>query len=599
MVAESWFRGFLKNSRKHAVGSEKVLIGVLSFEVSSLMSKLIHLWRSLSDKQVVRTREEIMNSVGIRKLVSDDDEYIVSLICAEMIKNVEHVARAVARLAKKCSDPCLKSFEQTFDDLIKIGADPYEWQYTWKKMDKKVKKMERFIMINANLHQEVETLAELEQILRRMKSDDEPDTVNLIRNEKAVVWKQHEVKHLKEISLWNRTYDYIVRLLARSLFTIVSRIGHVFGFNHVIDVEITESSTLDSDYIYRSQSVSVLLQSSGHPSENKIPRYSSGPLESITMKSGPISRKNRANNFYSGPLGNSITASSPISGKHKNMNFYSGPITKSGPIPKAGKSVLKLWKTRDKSSTLQGKTSDAKPNKLTTVGPFKGCMIGENNSSVKNCYLNSNNVYSETLAGVKDAGAEAHACHNLLQSNLSIISSKGKTPNTPPGTLGAAALALHYANVIIVIEKLAASPHLIGHDARDDLYNMLPSSVRVALRVKLKPFTKSLASSVYDTVLAREWNEAMLGILEWLAPLAHNMIRWQSERSFEHQNLLSKTNVLLIQTLYYANQEKTEATITELLVGLNYIWRYGREANAKAMLECESGRTFDYSSVLD
>lgn len=594
MVAESWFRGFLKNSRKHGDGSETKLVGVLSFEVSSLMSKLIHLWRSLGDKQVVRMREEIMNSVGIRKLVSDDDEYIVSLMCAEMIKNVEHVARAVSRLAKKCSDTYLKSFEQTFEDLIKNGADPYEWLYTWKKMDKKVKKMERFIMLNANLHQEVETLAELEQILSRAKSNGDTDNVNFIRNEKAVVWKKHEVKHLKEISLWNRTYDYIVRLLARSLFTIVSRIGHVFGFNHVINAEITDSKTLDSDYIYRSQSLSVLLQSSSHPSENNISRYSSGPLEKIPTASGPNSRKSRANNFYSGPLVNSITASSPISGKHKSMSSYSGPLgrstTKSVPLPKSGKSVLKLWKNRDNTS---------KPNKFATAGPFKGCMIGENNSPVKNCYLKSNDTYTRTLVGVKDTGAEAHACPDLLRGDLSIISSNSKMLNAPPDTLGAAALALHYANVIIVIEKLAASPHLIGHDARDDLYNMLPASVRAALRVKLKPFTKTLNSSVYDTTLAKEWNDAILGILEWLAPLAHNMIRWQSERSFEHQNLLSKTNVLLVQTLFYANQEKTEATITELLIGLNYIWRYGREVNTKAILECESGRTFDDSLAVE
>ncbi|XP_070006999.1 uncharacterized protein [Nicotiana sylvestris] len=56
----------------------------------------------------------------------------------------------------------------------------------------------------------------------------------------------------------------------------------------------------------------------------------------------------------------------------------------------------------------------------------------------------------------------------------------------------------------------------------------MPASLRGALRSKLKPFAKSLTSSVYDAVLAGEWNEAMLGTLEWLAPLAHNMIRWQS-----------------------------------------------------------------------
>lgn len=594
MVSESWFRSLWKISRKHDGSPEKVRIGVLAFEVASLMSKLVHQWNSLSDNQITKLREEIASSVGIKKLVSDDDEHIVDLICAEMLQNLETVARAVGRLAKKCSDPLVRSFERAFDELIKIGADQYGWLFTWKKMSRKVKKMERFVLVNANLYQEMETLTELEQILRRMKSNEDQESIILVEYEKKAAWKKHEVKRLKEISLWNRTYDYIVLLLARSVFTIFGRIGHVFGIYHVLPPGIEDSRSMDSDFIHRSQSVSSMLQSSVHPSENRIIRFSSGPLGNLITKSGSMARTNMTNNFYSGPLGNSTTHSRSISQKHKSVNFYSGPIgkstSKSGPLPKAAKSGLRLWQTRDSSLPLQGKSLT--PNRLSAVGPFKGRMIGGNSSPVRNCYVNSNTVSSVTIGEIENSGGECHASVNLLHGDLT-FSSKQRNFKAPPGSLGAAALALHYANVIIVLEKLVASPHLIGHDARDDLYNMLPASVRTALRARLKPYAKSLASSVYDTVLAEEWTEAMTGILEWLAPLAHNMIRWQSERSFEHQNLLSRTNVLLVQTLYYANQEKTEATITELLVGLNYIWRFGRELNAKALMECESGRMID------
>ncbi|KAJ0470335.1 hypothetical protein HanIR_Chr14g0717581 [Helianthus annuus] len=550
MVAESWFRGLWKSSKKHDHG-EKVRMGVLAFEVASLLSKLVHQWNSLTDKQVTKLRDEISSSVGIKKLVSEDDAYIVDLICAEMLHNLENVARVVTRLAKRCNDPVLKCFEQAYDALIKSGDDPHGWQLSWKKMNKKVKKMEKFVLINANLYQEIETLTELEQILRRMKNNEDQDSITLVEYTKKLSWRQQEVKRLKEMSLWNKTHDYVVFLLVRSIFTIFGRIAHVFGINHVLpDVEYSDS--LDSDHMNRSQSVSALLQSSIHPSEYRIARFSSGPLGDVVSRSGPISSTNNLNAYYSGPLGSSI----PYSGnKHRNVT-YSGPIEKStpksttkfGPLARATRTRLKLW---------HGKT--ATPNRLSTTGPFKGRMFDGN----------------------KESDVE--------------ISSKQKKFNAPPETLGAAALALHYANVIIVLEKLVASPHLIGHDARDDLYNMLPKNVRSALRTRLKPYAKSLASSEYDTGLAEEWSEAISGTLEWLSPLAHNMIRWQSERSFEHQNLLSKTNVLLVQTLHYANQEKTEATITELLVGLNYIWRFGREVNAKAMLECESGGVIDDS----
>ncbi|TXG49372.1 hypothetical protein EZV62_025247 [Acer yangbiense] len=586
MVAESWFRNWWRIPRKHEAGPQKEVIAVLAFEVASLMTKLVHLWQSLSDKQVARLREEIKNSVGIQKLVSEDDEFIATLICREAIENLTHVAKSVARLAKKCNDPGLKSFESAFYELLDIGSDPYGWEFVWKKMEKKVKKMERFISINATLYQEMEMLSDHTQTLKRMKANN-GDFENLLEFQKKVAWKQQEVKNLREISLWNKTYDYTVLLLARSIFTLFGRIKHVFGIN--LSVEVEDSRDLNSDFIYRSHSVSALLQSSVHPSENtSIPRFSSGPLGRFTAYSGPMSKPKRANNYHSGPLSAAITQSGPISGKSNDVNFYSGPLgkssTKSGSIFRKDKTSKRSWLSRDKSPALNGKKPPLKANRLTQVGPFKGCMMATDSSPVANRYSSPNIVHSGVLNGAKNSS---------VHTKSSIFSSKCRLLDAPPETLGAAALALHYANVIIVIEKLVASPHLIGHDARDDLYNMLPASVRAALRDRLKLYTKSLASSVYDTVLAGEWTAAMTSILEWLAPLAHNMIRWQSERSFEQQSLVSRTNVLLVQTLYFANQEKTEATITELLVGLNYVWRFGREANARALQECASSRMFD------
>lgn len=601
MVAESWFRSLWRTSKKHEASSEKAIIGVLAFEIASMMSKLVHLWQSLSDKQIVRLREEIMNSVGIRKLVSDDDEFIVNLICAELVENLRHVLRSVARLAEKCNETSLKSFELVFDDFVKTGADPYGWEYSWKKMERKVKKMERFILMNANLYQEMEMLSELIQTQRRMNcSDGDSDSVNLVELQKKVAWKKQEVKNLQELSLWKRTYDYTVRLLVRSLVTIFGRIKYVFGTAQMADVEEDmDSRVTNLDYINRSQSVSALMLSSVHPSQNSRARFASGPLGNSTTKSGPILKMDNTSNFYSGPLKSSTRKSGPISGMTESVNFYSGPLgkptTKSGRISGTSKFSKKLWRTPHHSSDLHDKKPPLKPNRMTQVGPFKGCMMVGNSSPVNNFLVNPNDAQSGILDGAKDT-VVANGCTFHSQS---IFSSKQKLLNAPPNTLGAAALALHYANVVIVIEKLVVSPHLIGHDARDDLYNMLPAKVRADLRAKLKPYTKSLASSMYDAALAGEWSEAMAGILEWLAPLAHSMIRWQSERSFEQQSLVSKTNVLLVQTLYFANQEKTEAIITELLVGLNYIWRFGRELNAKALLECASSKIFDEYLDLD
>lgn len=560
MAMETWLRNIWRVSTKHDNGPRKAVIGVLAFEVAILMSKLIDLWQALNDEHVRKLREEMMSSTGIKKLVSEDDEYIVRLICAELNYNLGNVAMAVARLGKKCSDPSLNSLEHVFSDLIKVGADQYGLEFTWKKMESKVKKMERLITVCANLYQEIEMLTELEHTLGRMKCSSDPDEKSMLEYQKKIDWKQQEVRSLQEKSLWNKSYDYAISLMLRSIFTIFSRVKFVFGIDQIADSGESKDSGPNSGKIHSGHSLAALMQSSVHPSESSLLRVSSSPLWKASSQSGPMSitRKTTYKSF-SGPLG----SPSPNS----TSNFHSGPLGKS--LGKSDSSYkrkifgLVLWQSHNSTSTYKGKYSHSKHIQSTFVG---------NNSPANGC-TDSNGAYLENL-------------DNSVHVNMFNFSTKCRLTDPPPETLGAAALALHYANIIIVIEKLAASPHLIGDDAREDVYDMLPSSIRAALRARLKPFSKTLSSSLCDTALADEWSKAMGKILEWLAPLAHNMIRWQTERSYEQQNLGARTNVLLVQTLFYADQEKTEAVITELLVGLNYVWRFGREIEAKAFIEC-------------
>ncbi|KAG0462734.1 hypothetical protein HPP92_021210 [Vanilla planifolia] len=527
---ESWL-GMMRRGRKRELTDPgKVNIGVLTFEVSTLMSKAVHLWNSLADEQIARLRDEVLHLEGVRKLVSDDDDFLLGLALAEIMDSVDSLSRAVARLGKRSVDPALQRFEHLFEDLIKNDSDSYGFQYAGKKMGRKVKKMERFVAAGANLYQELEVLAELEQGLRRLQANQDTRHTGNSSSvfKQKVVWQRQAVKCLREASLWNRSFEYTARLLARSVFTVVCRIKLVFGF-HQKDSS-TYSKTLSQ--FSRSYSVSGVIHSPVFPSDGRgIHRFASGPITVSTSKSGSIAR-----------------ASHPT-------------------LPLRSK-----W-------SISSRT-------------FRGCIVGDNHSPVlHSCVpIDEANPKPSSLnfpIGEESESDAAEPSLNIFSSNRSLVffGSRRKLLSAPPSTLGAAALALHYANVIIVIEKLAASPHLIADDARDDLYGMLPTSIRAALRLRLKSYAKNLLASVYDPELASEWGDAIARILEWLSPLAHNMIKWQSDRNFEQQHLVSTNNVLLLQTLHYANQLKTEAAITELLVGLNYLWRFRRELNAKAMVE--------------
>ncbi|KAJ8771405.1 hypothetical protein K2173_026582 [Erythroxylum novogranatense] len=427
--------------------SKKCTVGVLGFEVASLMSKLFHLWQSLSDKNVVRLRNESVSLEGVRKIVSNDESFLLGLACAEMAENLRLLAKSVSGLSKRCQDPNLRRFERLFDEFADSGHDSNRWVLSCKDMEAQNRKMDRFVTSTATLYKEMEELSVLESSLRKALQGSEYESTTkeqkVMDIQQKIFWQKQEVKSLKEKSLWNRSFDAVVSLLAKSVFTVLARIKLVYGIGHGYPTSLP-----------RSLSASATV----HPTDNP-----------------------------------------------STCTFVSGPLK------------------------------------------------------------------STKLEGTKDS------IYGFFESNSKLL-------NPPPTTLGAAALALHYANLILVMEKMIKSPQLVGVDARDDLYAMLPSSIRSMLRARLK----GVGFSASDPVLAGEWSDALGRILNWLSPLAHNMIRWQSERNFEQQqqNLVPKTNVLLLQTLFFANKEKTEAAITELLVGLNYIWRFEREMTAKALFEC-------------
>lgn len=523
-MAETWFSNLWRTSRKSTVHlQEKGMIGVLTFEIASLMSKLVNVWHCLEDGQLQRLREEIANSTGIKKFISEDDEYLMELAFAEVMENVGYVARAVVVLGKRCADSTYHNLKQVFDDPVEIDLNWCGWEYRLKKMERKVKKMEKFVAATAQLYQELEVLAELEQSLRRVKGNPESSQVKLLEFQQKVLWQRHEVKNLREMSPCIRSYDYVVRLLLRSVFTIVGRMKQIRG----VEEENYDSGYSSDKLLARSHSISALMQSSVQPYENNL-------------------------------LGS------------KSCHL--------------GRSFSNLTLSRDKYRSSFKKV--IRGRRFAHVGPFKGCMTGSDSPVLQSFMLSSSDILRSDGNKMKSVNnnIEPVSCR-MITTRVFLFNFKHTLSTAPQSTLGSAALALHYANIIILLEKLVSSPHLISLDARDDLYNMLTSSIRTSLRAKLKVFSKNSASSIYDSGLATEWRLAMARILDWLSPLAHNMIKWHSERSFEKQRMTSGANVLLVQTLYFADQMKTEAAVTELVMGLNYLSRFYKELSERPFMD--------------
>uniref|UniRef100_A0A0D3EGI1 DUF668 domain-containing protein n=1 Tax=Brassica oleracea var. oleracea TaxID=109376 RepID=A0A0D3EGI1_BRAOL len=61
-------------------------------------------------------------------------------------------------------------------------------------------------------------------------------------------------------------------------------------------------------------------------------------------------------------------------------------------------------------------------------------------------------------------------------------------------TLGGSGVALHYANLIVVMEKMIKQPQLVGLNARDDLCSMLPATPNVETEDNVTPLLSAVAA---------------------------------------------------------------------------------------------------------
>lgn len=542
-------------------GGEKV--GVMAIEVAALMSRAAGLWRALGDDRLAGLRDESIRLEGVRRLVADDDDALLSLALAEVAAACRDLSLAVSRLSARCADPLLRRFDALFSALVAKGGDPHGLRYAAdKKMDRKARKMQRLVAFTSHLCQELDVLAELEQALPLRRRDARAGSGKRAaaaasggggESSRRLARQRQEVERLRAASLWNRTFDYAVRLLARSLFTIVARITEVF------DLEPTtiSISSVDDD---ESSRVSRLSWSASF--------VGGGSTQSMVYPSDVVAAAADTPRRMPRARSRKVTAGDA----RRFLMSRSKSLRQQLRWPAAGRHLVGCVIMGGSNSPVRGGWLHGSDADLPLSFSYVSAAAT----------LNSDD-YSSSINFSQSRAADHHTNATKPFSTSVFESSGTALINAPESCLGGAGLALHYANLIMFIEKLAISPYHICSDERDDLYGMLTGTIRASLRARLRPFAKN--DTPCDAVLAAEWSDTVQRILGWLATLAHNMVRWQAERNFEQRNVASSGTVLLLQTLHFADQGKTEAAVTELLVGLNYLWRFGRELEAKARLE--------------
>ena len=233
-------------------GKQKTVVGIYAYEIAGVMSKLVRLWASMSDEQVLRLRKYISDSVAFKMLVSrDDDDFIKCSIQGDWFENMIPLIKFMARVGNcYCSDSILKDFEHVVCDFITKDVDPFKWKLPGELMGKLAKKMERQLKKMEKEFKNVQKLAQLESTLKDVIATlDGPILLDF--QEKVELKRLKVEKRLKEGLLWNMTFDDIGKLLARFVFTIFSRIKTVFGIPQLM----ADADSKDCHHVYHSPSI--------------------------------------------------------------------------------------------------------------------------------------------------------------------------------------------------------------------------------------------------------------------------------------------------------------------------------------------------------
>lgn len=195
--------------------------------------------------------------------------------------------------------------------------------------------------------------------------------------------------------------------------------------------------------------------------------------------------------------------------------------------------------------------------------------------------LKKKSLWSKFLEEVMEKLVDiVYFLHQEIQENFKDGDSESekilnkKNAQGSPQRLGPAGLSLHYANIVNQIDSLVSRPSSVPPNTRDTLYRGLPPSIKSALRSKLQSYPAK-------DLTVPQIKAEMEKILAWLVPVATNTTKahhgfgwvgeWANTGSSLDRRLPGHNELTLVQTFHYAEKEKTEFYIFELIVWLHHL----------------------------
>ncbi|KAL6603316.1 hypothetical protein ACP70R_043677 [Stipagrostis hirtigluma subsp. patula] len=208
---------------------------ILAFEVANTIAKASSLWRSCSDESIKELKEEILQSDGVRILVSSNSSELLHIAAIDKREELAIFSREVIRFGDLCKDPIWHHLGRYFDKYApeKLATDYTPQDHSKESMEATVEQLVNLAQNTSELYHELHALDRFEQDFQRKFHEDE--SVPAARRESVMILhselkrQRKLVKNLKKKSLWSKTLEEIVEKLVDIVIYLHKQIRDAFS----------------------------------------------------------------------------------------------------------------------------------------------------------------------------------------------------------------------------------------------------------------------------------------------------------------------------------------------------------------------------------
>ncbi|XP_010533378.1 PREDICTED: uncharacterized protein LOC104809189 [Tarenaya hassleriana] len=217
--------------------SRGIKLFILAFEVANTISKGAALLQSLSEENLKLMKKDMLQSKGVKKLVSPDTAALQRIAASDKREELDVFSKEVVRFGNKCKDLQWHSLDRYFS---KLDTENSHQRHLRDEADMRMQELVTLAQFTSELYHELQALDRFEQDYKRKLA--EIESLNLPRRGESIIVLQNELKQQKKLvrslqkkSLWSRNLEEIVEKLVDIVSYIHHAIVAVFGNNGLKD----------------------------------------------------------------------------------------------------------------------------------------------------------------------------------------------------------------------------------------------------------------------------------------------------------------------------------------------------------------------------